>query len=122
MFLNPIWSFMLIALAAGVYAGYVRPRLRAMMPNLYADFDSAWARAWAIVTKFKKTFAVIAGIVITALPDILVQFTPLDFSKFLPEGHGHWAAIVGPTITAIVLIMRGIEAANAAKDASKTGG
>ena len=122
MFLNPIWSMLLLAVCITVYVAYMRPRLKAHFAETYVQFDSAWAKAWYVATKFKKTVTLLVGLFLTALPDLLVQIAPVDFSKFLPERFAGIADLTGPLILFLVAIMRGIEAANAATNDHKTGG
>lgn len=106
MFLNPIWSLLLLACPVALYVFVIRPRLEARFTELYADIDSFWGRLWARLYAF-RTFALATfTAIITAAPDILVQLAPLDFSGILPKP---WPAYTSAFFTIAVTLMKAFE-------------
>lgn len=106
MFANPIWSLLLLAAPVALYWFVIRPRLQAKFLDLYAGLDTMWARVKARAYVFRTFWIATAGAVITALPDILVQIAPLDFSNILPQP---WPAYTGPATASILALMRAFE-------------
>lgn len=105
MFANPIWSILLLAAPVAVYWFVIRPRLRIKFTDFYGHLDSFWERVKARTYAFRTFWIATAGAVLTALPDLLVQIAPLDFS-FLPQP---WAAFVSPACLAAVALMKAFE-------------
>lgn len=106
MFANPIWSLLLLCAPVALYVFVIRPRLRARFTEIYADLDSFWARVWARTYAFRTFWIFVGGCIATALPDLLVQIAPLDFSPFLPQP---WPAYTGPATTAAITLMKAFE-------------
>lgn len=106
MFANPIWSLLLLLAPAALYWLVIRPRLRARFTDLYSRIDSFWGRVWARTYAFRTFWIGVAGAIITAAPDLLVQIAPIDFSPFLPQP---WPAYTGPITSAIIVIMKAFE-------------
>jgi len=105
MFLNPIWSLLLLCVPVAVYVFIIRPRLEKKFTELYGHIDSFWGRIWARTYAF-RTFAIAsAGALLTAAPDLLVQVSSFDFS-FLPQPWPMWVSI-GTTMT--ITLMRAFE-------------
>lgn len=92
MFANPIWSVLLLVIPIAVYVFIIRPRLKASFLDVYAGLDSFWARVWARTYAFRTFWIAALGAFLAALPDILVQIAPLDFSGLLPRPWGGWVA------------------------------
>lgn len=106
MFLNPIWSILLLLVPVAVYYFVIRPRLRMRFTALYARYDAFWERAWARIYAFRTFFLATAGALLAAAPDILVAITPLDFSKILPQPWGLW---VGTAVAVLTALMKAFE-------------
>lgn len=106
MFANPFWSVLLLALPIALYWFVIRPRLRAKLTDLYAHLDSFWARIWARMYAFRTFWIATLTAVLTALPDILVQLAPLDFSGILPQP---WPAYTTTGFTLTVTLMKAFE-------------
>lgn len=106
MFANPIWSLLLLAAPIALYWFVIRPRLQARFVDLYAGIDSFWGRVWARTYAFRTFWIGVAGALITALPDLLVLITPLDFSWLLPQP---WPAYTGPATSAVLVLMKAFE-------------
>lgn len=105
MFANPIWSVLILAVPVAIYWFVIRPRLKAGLTELYAHrdfFDRIWARIYA----FRTFWIGVAGVLFTALPDLLVLVAPLDFSPFLPQP---WPAYTGPATSAAIVLMKAFE-------------
>ena len=105
MFANPIWSVLLLAAPIAVYWFIIRPRLQTRFTDLYAHIDGFWARLWARLYAFRTFMVASGGAVLVALPDLLVQIAPLDFS-FLPQP---WAGFVSPACLIAVALMKAFE-------------
>lgn len=105
MFANPIWSLLLLAAPILLYVFVIRPRLKSRFTELYADIDKFWERWWARLYAFRTYLIASGGAVLVALPDLLVQVAPLDFS-WLPQP---WAGFVSPVCLFIVAIMKAFE-------------
>ena len=106
MFANPLWSVALMLAPFVLYWLVIRPRLQERFLNLYSDLNSFWCRVRARLYAFRTFWIATAGALVTALPDLLVLVTPLDFSPFLPQP---WPAYTGPATTAIITIMKAFE-------------
>ena len=105
MFAHWIWSLLLIAAPIALYWFVIRPRLRARFVDLYADIDSFWGRVWARTYAFRTFWIASFGAIITALPDLLVKVSSLDFSS-LPQPWPMWVSI-GTTLG--ITLMRAFE-------------
>jgi hypothetical protein len=106
MFANPIWSILLLAAPIAIYWFIIRPRLKVRFTDLYSRMDSLWARVWARIYAFRTFWIGVVGAVVTALPDILVQIAPLDFSGILPQP---WPAYTGPATSIAIVLMKAFE-------------
>ena len=106
MFANPIWSILLIAAMVAIYWLIIRPRLKAKLTELRADVDSFWGRMFARIYAFRTYCVATLGILLAALPDILVAIAPLDFSPYIGE---RWGAIVGLGTTITIAVMKAME-------------
>lgn len=105
MFLNPIWSLLLLAGVIAGYVFYVRPRLHALFTKTFDEFDSFWSQLWERIKAFRDSTIAAVGAVLAALPDLLVQIAPLDFSSILPQAWGvKVAAVVGLLIAVCRII------------------
>lgn len=102
MFANPFWSLLLLAAPIALYWFVIRPRLETRFLDLYSGLDGFWERVWARTYKFRTFWIAVFWAVATALPDILVQIAPLDFSSFLPQP---WAAYTGPGCAICITLM-----------------
>jgi hypothetical protein len=105
MFANPIWSLLLLAAPALLYWFVIRPRLEAKFTDLYSHLDSFWARVWARTYAFRTFWIATFGAVITALPDLLVKVSSLDFSS-LPQP---WPMYVSIGTTLVITLMKAFE-------------
>jgi hypothetical protein len=105
MFLNPIWSLLLIAAPVALYWFVIRPRLEARFTDLYGHLDSFWRRVWARTYAFRTFWIATAGAILTALPDLLVQISSLDLSG-LPQPWPMWVSI---TTTVTITLMKAFE-------------
>lgn len=103
MFAPVIWSVLLLIAPIPVYRFIIRPRLQSKLTDLYADIDSFWGRVWTRFNALATFWVATAGAVLTAIPDILVQIAPLDFSPWLPQP---WAAYTGPACAIIITLIR----------------
>lgn len=102
MFLHWFWSLVLLASPVALYWFVIRPRLQARFTDLYADIDSFWARAWEYTYRFRTFWLGTFGAVMAALPDLLVQIAPLDFSSILPQPWGGWVAGIVFILTVVM--------------------
>jgi hypothetical protein len=73
--------------------------------ELYSGIDSFWGRVRARVYAFRTFWLSTLTVIVTALPDILVQFTALDFS-FLPHT---WPAYTTAGFTIATTLMKAFE-------------
>lgn len=92
MFLNPIWSILLIVAVIALYVFVIRPRLQAKFTELYTDIESFWGRLLARLYAFRSYFATVLATVLIALPDIAVALTPLDFSGLIGPNYAKMVA------------------------------
>jgi hypothetical protein len=106
MFANPIWSILLLTVPVAVYWFVIRPRLQSRFTEIYAGLDSFWARVWARLYAFRTFFIASFGVVLTALPDLLVAFAPIDFSEILPRPWGLW---VGTGVSVAIALLKAFE-------------
>lgn len=105
MFAHPIWSILILCVPVLIYWFIIRPRLKARLTDLYSNLDSFWERLAARVYAF-RTFVVAAwAALLVAMPDLLVQIAPLDFS-FLPQP---WAGYVSPVALMLIAVMKAFE-------------
>lgn len=100
MFLNPIWSLLLLAAPFVLYWFIIRPRLKARFTETYAYLDGFWERVWARTYAFRSFIVATLGAVATALPDLLVMVSGLDLS-FLPQPWPMYTSIA----TSVALTM-----------------
>lgn len=114
MFANPIWSILLLAAPIALYWFVIRPRLKIKFTDLYAHIDSFWGRVWARTYAFRTFWIATFGAVVTALPDILVQVAPLDFSGFLPQP---WPAYTSSAVAIAISLMKAFETKPAGQQA-----
>ena len=105
MFAHWFWSLLLLAAPIALYWFVIRPRLKARFIELYADIDSFWGRVWARTYAFRTFWIATGGAVITALPDLLVKISSLDFSG-LPQPWPMWVSI-GTTLS--ITLMKAFE-------------
>lgn len=106
MFAHPLWSLLLLAAPIAVYWFIIRPRLVVRFTTLYSHLDSFWDRVWARTYAFRTFWIATLGAVVTALPDILVQIAPLDFTGILPQP---WPAYTGPATSIAIVLMKAFE-------------
>lgn len=106
MFANPIWSALLLVAPIAVYFLIIRPRLQKPLLKLYAHIDGYWAWIKAVSYAFRTFWIATIGVVATALPDLLVIISPLDFSSVLPQP---WPAYTGPMTAAAIALMKAFE-------------
>lgn len=106
MFANPLWSLLLLAAPALLYWFVIRPRLVIRFTELYDSIDSFWGRVRARLYAFRTFWIGVAGVILTAAPDLLVLIVPVDFSPFLPQP---WPAYTGPITSAIIVVMKAFE-------------
>lgn len=106
MFANPIWSLLLLAVPVLVYRFIISPRLRMRFGEIYTHIDSFWGRVWTRLYAFRTFFISTLGILLTALPDLLVAIAPLDFSAVLPQP---WGLYVGTFIAITIALMKAFE-------------
>lgn len=106
MFANPIWSILLLCVPVAIYWFIIRPRLKVKLTELYDHIDSFWGRVLARLYAFRTFWIATLGAVLTALPDILVQIAPVDFTGILPQP---WPAYTGPATTIAITLMKAFE-------------
>lgn len=106
MFAHWIWSLLLLAAPVALYVLVIRPKLQARLTDIYAGLDSFWARVWARTYAFRTFWISTLAAVLTALPDILVQIAPLDFSEILPRP---WPMYVTAGSTIALALMKAFE-------------
>ncbi len=100
MFLNPLWSVLLLCFPVAVYCLIIRPRLKAKLGAIYKG------RFFALLYAFRTFVIAVFTTIITALPDILVQIAPIDFSPFLPQP---WPMYTSIFFTVTVTLMKASE-------------
>ena len=105
MFLHPVWSLLLLIIPILIYWFIIRPRLQAKLTEIYADLDSFWSRLWARIYAFRTFVIATIGVIVTALPDLLVQISSADFS-FLPQPWPMWVSI---STTLSITLMKAFE-------------
>lgn len=106
MFASPIWSVLLLVSPLAIYWFIIRPRLRARLPEVFADIDGVWARALAFIKRFQTLVVYGLGAVLLAAPDLLVQVSSIDFSDWLPRP---WAAYVGPFCMLLNVLLKALQ-------------
>lgn len=106
MFANPIWSVLLILTMGAIFWLVIKPRLHAKITEMRSDVDSFWGRLFARLYAFRTYLVATFGILLTALPDILVAIAPLDFSAILPQP---WAGYTGVGTTIAITLMKAFE-------------
>jgi hypothetical protein len=103
MFLNPFWSILLLAVPVLVWFYVIKPRLGARITQIYSDLPSLWARIKARIYAFRSFWIASGGVLLAALPDLLVAIAPVDFSELLPRPWGLW---VGTGIAVALALLR----------------
>lgn len=106
MFAHWIWSVLLLAIMAAIFWFVIMPRLRARLTELRLDEKSFLSRLLARLYAFRTFVVALVGMLLTALPDILVAIAPLDFSTILPQP---WAGYTGIGTTLAITLMRALE-------------
>lgn len=102
MFLNPIWSLLIVA-AVVAYIWFIRPKLKARFTQQYADVDGVFACLWARIYEYHTPIVTAIGGLLIAAPDLLVQVSSMDFSSFLPHP---WAGYVSPVCLMIIALIK----------------
>lgn len=105
MFLNPIWSILVLCVPIAIYWFVIRPRLKVRFTELYDHIDSFWGRVWARTYAFRTFWLATLTAVLTAAPDLLVKVSGLDFS-FLPQP---WPMYTSIFFTIAVPLMKAFE-------------
>ena len=82
---NIFLSIALLFVPIALYGLVIRPRLKAGFTDLYVGIDSFWERQWMRLYRFRSVVVGVLGIIVAALPDILVKLAPVDFSAILPQ-------------------------------------
>lgn len=104
MFAHPLWSVLLLAAPIAVYWLVIRPRLQAKLTELYAD--GGWLHWIGSLLYAFRTFVISTfGVVLVALPDLLVLIPTLDLS-FLPRP---WPMYVSIATSVVVTLMKAYE-------------
>lgn len=106
VFLNPIWSLLLLCIPAAIYWFIIRPRLRVGLTEVYAGIDSFWGRVWARIKAFRTFWIAVGGAILAAAPDILANIAPIDFSHVLPQPWGGWVAFA---VSVLIPLMKAFE-------------
>lgn len=106
MFLNPIWSVLLLCVPIAIYWFIIRPRLHAKLTELRANVDSFWGRWLARAYAFRTQVVASLGLLLAAAPDLLVAIAPFDFSPWIGE---RWAGLVGLGTTITIAVMKAFE-------------
>lgn len=106
MFANPLWSVLLLLTPVAIYWLIIRPRLEKPLLKLYAHVDGYWAWIKNLAYAFRTFWIATAGVLATALPDLMVIISPLDFSGILPQP---WPAYTGPITAAAIALMKAFE-------------
>lgn len=101
MFAHWIWSLLILAAPIVIYIFIIRPRLQARFTELYADIDSFWGRLWARTYAFRTFVLASVTAFATALPDLLVQISSLDFS-FLPQPWPMYTMLFFTVVTSLM--------------------
>lgn len=102
MFLNPIWS-VLIVLAVVAYIWLIRPKLKAQFAKQYAAVDGMFECLQARIYIWHTPIVTAIGGLLIAAPDLLVQVSSVDFSPFLPHP---WAGYVSPVCLIIIALIK----------------
>jgi hypothetical protein len=105
MFLNPIFSILLLIVPVLVWFYIIKPRLGARITQIYAGLPSLGSRIWARIYAFRSFWIATGGVLLAALPDLLVAVAPLDFSEILPRPWGLW---VGTGIAITLALLRAV--------------
>lgn len=108
MYLNPIWSGMLLGAIVALYVFVIRPRLKVAFTETYQNIDNWWMRQWARIVAFRSYVATAIAGALIALPDLAVAILPIDLSSIVGP---KWA----PTITALLTIFLAVNRAFATK-------
>lgn len=103
MFANPLYSLALLAVPVLIYFLIIRPRLKVKLTDTYAHIDSFWGRVRARIYAFRSFWVGVSGILLTALPDILVVIAPVDFTGILPQP---WPAYTGVGTSIALTLVR----------------
>lgn len=99
MYINPIWSVILIVGVIAVWFVVIKPRLGVPLSETYQHVGGWWSRVWARIVAFRSYFASLFAALMIGLPDIAVALTPIDLSGIV----GHWWAQAWATGLAIYL-------------------
>lgn len=105
MFANPIWSLLLLCVPVAIYWFVIKPKLQAKLSEIYAE-DGWWNWIKSLLYAFRTPVVGALGIILTALPDLLVIVAPVDFSPWLPQP---WPAYTGPITSAVIVLMKAFE-------------
>lgn len=104
MFLNPIWSVLLLVAVASLYVFVIRPRLAVAFTETYAHIDGWWARQYARLYAFRSYVATAFAALAIALPDIVVAVLPIDLTWLVGP---NWAPVITALLAAYLAINRG---------------
>lgn len=106
MFANPLWSILLLAIPVAIWFLIIKPKLGTKLTDIYKDAGSLWERIKARFYAFRTFWVGVIGTIFTALPDLLVLVSPLDFSGILPQP---WPAYTGAITSAAIVLMKAFE-------------
>lgn len=102
MFANPIWSLLIVA-AVVAYIWFIRPKLKAQFASHYAAVDGVYECLRARLYVWHTPIVTAIGGLLIAAPDLLVQFSAMDFSGILPQP---WAGYVSPACLMLIALFK----------------
>lgn len=102
MFLPWYVSLALLLVPILIYRFVISPQWKTRFADSYTNIHDFWARQWARIYALRSFVVATAGIVIAALPDLLVQISSLDLS-WLPQP---WGSTVGTAVAILLFVIR----------------
>lgn len=103
MFLNPIWSVLLLVAVASLYVFVIRPRLAVAFTETYTHIDGWWARQFARLYGFRSFAATAFACLMIALPDIAVAIMPIDLTWLVGP---KWAPVIVGLLASYLAVNR----------------
>lgn len=100
MFLNPLFSLLVLVFAAAVYFLIRWKHRKPLLDNNDHVQDWKW-RWWARIVAFRSWVAACIAAVLLAAPDLIVAIAPIDFSPFIGENY---ARLVSGALAAFLTI------------------
>ncbi len=93
MFAHPLWSVLILAVLVGLYT-VVRIKHGKPLLKAYGHLKGIeWFMTWVI--RFRSWIVNVGGVLLIALPDVIVAFTPANLAPLIGTS---WAEKVGSVV------------------------